>query len=296
MDINSSQSGESNERKAFLGEHHDRAPMPASPLMSSPAEHIDAFKGDPDFMTSLARGVAVMQAFQERKRRLTIAQISYRTGISRASVRRCLHTLMCLGYVTSEGRKYALCPKVLTLGHAYISSTPLPVAAQPLLDGLSEQLHAACSIGTLESDEVLYIARSAVPKRLISVDLSVGSRLPAYCTSMGRILLAALDDIALAEYLQRAELTARTRRTLCSPETLLPCINEVREKGWCIVNQEFEPGLRALAVPVTDRGGQVLSALNVCTPISRVSQSELENRFLPLLIECSKKLRDVLFH
>lgn len=170
----------------------------APPIVASPAKRIQALTGDPDFMTSLARGLAVVQAFQERKRHLTIAQISHRTEIPRAAVRRCLHTLIKLGYATTDGRTYSLLPKVLTLGHAYLSSTPLAVSAQPYLDRMSEQLHEACNMATLEGDDILYIARSATTQRLISVDLSVGGRLPAYCTSMGRILLAALDDTCCA--------------------------------------------------------------------------------------------------
>ncbi len=189
----------------------------APPIVASPAKRIQALTGDPDFMTSLARGLAVVQAFQERKRHLTIAQISHRTEIPRAAVRRCLHTLIKLGYATTDGRTYSLLPKVLTLGHAYLSSTPLAVSAQPYLDRMSEQLHEACNMATLEGDDILYIARSATTQRLISVDLSVGGRLPAYCTSMGRILLAALDDTSLREYLDHAELQAKTSRTLHTP-------------------------------------------------------------------------------
>ncbi len=203
----------------------------APPTVLSPAKRIEAFTGDPNFMTSLARGLAVIHAFQERKRHLTIAQISHRTEIPRAAVRRCLHTLMQLGYATTDGRTYSLLPKVLTLGHAYLSSTPLAITAQPILDRLSEQLHEACSMATLEGDDVLYIARSATPQRLISVDLNVGSRLPAYCTSMGRILLAALDDDALHAYFGGVEMQAKTSRTLYTPETLLPCLVEIRRQA-----------------------------------------------------------------
>ena len=224
----------------------------APPIIASPAKRIEAFTGDPNFMTSLARGLAVIHAFQERKRHLTIAQISHRTEIPRAAVRRCLHTLMKLGYVTTDGRSYSLLPKVLTLGHAYLSSTPLAVTAQPILDRLSEQLHEAFSMATLEGDEILYIARSATPQRLISVDLSVGSRLPAYCTSMGRILLAALDDAALDDYLSHADLQVKTSRTLHTPEALRASIEDIRRQGWVIIDQELEVGLRSLAVPVRD--------------------------------------------
>ncbi|MDH4559117.1 IclR family transcriptional regulator [Pseudomonas sp. BN417] len=275
-----------------------RATLPplAPPIIASPAKRIEAFTGDPNFMTSLARGLAVIHAFQERKRHLTIAQISHRTEIPRAAVRRCLHTLMKLGYVTTDGRTYSLLPKVLTLGHAYLSSTPLAVTAQPILDRLSIQLHEACSMATLEGDEILYIARSATPNRLISVDLSVGSRLPAYCTSMGRILLAALDDAALDDYLEHADLQVKTSRTVHTQEGLRASIEEIRRQGWVIIDQELEMGLRSVAVPVRDSAGQVLAALNVGTHVGRVSRQELETRFLPALLEASKDLSTRLFH
>ena len=268
----------------------------ARPIIASPARRIEAFTGDPDFMTSLARGLAVIHAFQERKRQLTIAQISHRTEIPRAAVRRCLLTLMKLGYVATDGRTWSLLPKVLTLGHAYLSSTPLAVTAQPILDRLSDQLHEACSMATLEGDEVLYLARSATPQRLISVDLSVGSRLPAYCTSMGRVLLAGLSDVALEDYLARADLQIKTSRTLHTPEALRENIAEIRRQGWVIVDQELETGLRSLAVPLHDSAGQVLAALNVGTHVSRVSRKELETRFLPVLLQASEELSTRLFH
>lgn len=268
----------------------------APPIVASPAKRIDALTGDPNFMTSLARGLAVIHAFQERKRQLTIAQISHRTEIPRAAVRRCLHTLIKLGYATTDGRTYSLLPKVLTLGHAYLSSTPLAVTAQPILDRISEQLHEACSMATLEGNEILYIARSATPQRLISVDLSVGSRLPAYCTSMGRILLAGLDDPALEEYLETADLQVKTTRTLHTAEALRANIAEIRQQGWVIIDQELEMGLRSVAVPLRDSAGQVLAALNVGTHVSRTSRLELERKFLPVLLEASKELGTRLFH
>ena len=146
--------------------------------------------GDPNFMTSLARGLAVIRAFSQQRKNLSIAQISHQTGIPRAAVRRCLHTLARLGYVTVDARGFSLSPKILTLGHAYLSSTPLSASAQPLLDRIAAAVHESCSMAILEEDEILYVARSAATTRIMSVDLSIGSRLPAYCTSMGRVLLA----------------------------------------------------------------------------------------------------------
>lgn len=271
-------------------------PPQAPAIIASPARRIDALTGDPDFMTSLARGLAVIHAFEERKRHLTIAQISHRTEIPRASVRRCLLTLMKLGYVTTDGRTFSLLPKMLTLGHAYLSSTPLAVAAQPILDRLSDRLNEACSMATLEGDEILYVARSSIPLRLVSMDLSIGSRLPAYCTSMGQILLAALDDAALEEYLENADLQRRTSKTLTTRDAIRQVVQEIRQQGWVISDQELEPGLRSLAVPLRDSAGQVHAALNVGTPASRVTRGEVETRFLPVLLEASRELSKRLFH
>lgn len=275
----------------------EKRSVPEAPaIIASPAKRIDVLTGDPDFMTSLARGLAVIHAFEERKRHLTIAQISHRTEIPRASVRRCLHTLMKLGYVTTEGRTFSLLPKVLTLGHAYLSSTPLAVTAQPILDRLSDRLNEACSMAILEGDEILYVARSSIPLRLVSMDLSIGSRLPAYCTSMGQILLAGLDDAALEEYLAHADLQHRTSRTLTTPEAIRKVVKEIRQQGWVVSDQELEPGLRSLAVPLRDSEGQVHAALNVGTPASRLTRGELETRFVPVLLEASRELSKRLFH
>src|SRR6266567_5247414 len=168
-----------------------------APIASTvtPASEIQAFGGDPNFMASLARGLAVIRAFTQQRRHLTIAQLSQRTGIPRAAVRRCLYTLAKLGYVASDdGRTYALRPRILALGHAYLSSTPLANAVQPLLDQITSELHESSSMAVLEGDDILYIARSSTTTRVMSIDLGIGSRLPAYCTSMGRVLLAGLPD------------------------------------------------------------------------------------------------------
>lgn len=151
-------------------------------------------------------------------------------------------------------------------------------------------------MATLEGDEVLYVARSATPQRLISVDLSVGSRLPAYCTSMGRILLAALDDAALDDYLEHANLQVKTGRTLHTPDAIRESIADIRQHGWVIVDQELEVGLRSLAVPLKDSAGQVLAALNVGTHAGRVARQELLSRFLPVLLEANEELSTRLFH
>lgn len=150
-------------------------------------------------------------------------------------------------------------------------------------------------MATLEGNDILYIARSATTQRLISVDLSVGGRLPAYCTSMGRILLAALDDVSLQDYLAQVELQPKTRKTLVDKTQLDQCLQQVRQQGWCIVDQELEQGLRSVAVPVYDASGQVLAALNVSTHAGRVSRNDLEQRFLPIMLAASRDLSLQLF-
>lgn len=151
-------------------------------------------------------------------------------------------------------------------------------------------------MATLEGEEILYVARSSIPLRLVSVNLSIGSRLPAYCTAMGQILLAGLDDSALQEYLTNVSLQVRTSRTLRTVEALREVLMETRERGWVISDQELELGLRSLAVPLRDPAGQVVAALNVGTPVSRVTRGELQTRFLPVLLEASRELSKRLFH
>lgn len=255
-----------------------------------PVAEIEALSGDPNFMTSLARGLAVIRAFSEHRRSLTIAQISQRTGIPRAAVRRCLYTLAQLGYVASDGRTFSLLPKILSLGHAYLSATPLAVSAQPFLDRVSDALHESCSLAILDGDDILYLARSATTTRIMSVDLKIGSRLPAYCTSMGRVLLAALPPQDLEAYLARVSLVAFTNRTITSRNALVQALDVVRQQGWSLVDQELEIGLRSIAVPVKDVTGKVLAAMNVSAQAGRVTIQDMETQFLPHLQAASREL------
>lgn len=242
-------------------------------------------------MSSLARGLAVIRAFSQQRRELTIAQLSHRTDIPRAAVRRCLYTLAKLGYVGSEdGRTYTLRPRILALGHAYLSSTPLATAVQPLLDQISDELHESSSMAVLEGDEILYIARSSTTTRLMSIDLGLGSRLPAYCTSMGRVLLAHLPPAQLEQYLSRVKLTRLTNRTVSTAAELKRVLAEVRRDGYAIVDQELEIGLRSMAIPVKDASGRCVAAINVGTQSARVSVAEMQSRFLAPLRAAASEL------
>lgn len=245
-------------------------------------------QGDPEFMTSLARGLAVLRCFADEQQPMTIAQASRLTGLSRPAVKRCLHTLARLGYAVQNGAHYALRPKVLALGYAYMSSSSLAMRAQPLLDQLRDDLHESCSLGVVEEDEVYYIARAEV-SRIMSVALRVGSRVPLYCTSMGRVLLAGQGRAAQEAYLRRTPLAALTGKTETDPATLLAIFDKVGEEGCAIVDQELEVGLRSVAVPVMGRDG-VHAAINIGVPAGRVSLTELRTRYLPALKRVARDL------
>ena len=256
----------------------------------SPSLPLEGAGGDPNFMTSLARGLAVIQAFSQTKRQQTISQISSKTGFSRAAVRRCLYTLAKLGFAGSDdNRHFHLRPRVLTLGHSYISSMPLAVAAQPVLEHVSHVLHESCSIATLDGPEIVYIARANVT-RIMSIDLGVGSRLPAFCTSMGRILLADLPPEKLEELLASIEFTRYTERTVASAEKLRQILRMVQRNGYSVIDQELEHGLRSLAVPIRNPTGKVVAALNVGAHAQRISLQDLLMRFLPHLKAAAQEL------
>ena len=260
------------------------------PSTGSPAATIDSFTGDPNFMTSLARGLSVIQAFSQHSPQMTISQVSVRTGLSRAAVRRCLYTLNKLGFVGAEdGQRFSLRPRILSLSHSYTSSNWLAHAAQPVLDQLSHLLHESCSVATLDGDEIVYVARANVA-RLMAVDLGVGSRLPAYCTSMGRVLLAHLLNDEFEQYLARVTLHRYTRRTATSADKLRAAIRNIQRTGFAMVDQELEVGLRSLAVPVKSATGRVIAAMNVGAQAQRMPLHEIHSRFLPQLQAAAHEL------
>jgi IclR family pca regulon transcriptional regulator len=267
-------------------------PNPSLNLAASP-DSANYGSGDPNFMTSLARGLRVLSAFDADNAGLNIAQLSLRTGIPRAAVRRCLYTLVKLGYV-SEGPRFTLRPKVLSLAHAQLATVTPWAATQPVLDRCRDRLHESCSLAVLDGDEVHYVARSE-RVRIMSIALRVGSRLPAYCTSMGRVLLAQLDDAQLSTYFDQAEISERTERTITDRARLRELIDGVRRARYAVVDQELELGLRSIAVPVSDANGRVIAALNAGTPSSLVPLRELQQRFLPELRATAAELSAVIW-
>ena len=249
-------------------------------------EVIEASHGDPDFMTSLARGMAVLHCFNVRQRALSVSQISQSTGLPRASIRRVLHTLARLGYVAQEGQGFVLLPRVLGVGNAYLSSATHIAVAQPILDALRDRVHESCSMGVLDVDQVLYVAR-AETTRIMSISLRPGSRIPAYCSSMGRVMLAHFSDARLAAYLSHVALHPYNERTIVDVDKLRTALREVRRNGYCIVDQELELGLRSVAVPVHAPQGEVIGAFNIGTQSARVTLNALKTELLPRLREAA---------
>lgn len=240
---------------------------------------------DPRFMTSLARGLNVLGAFTGQAA-LTVAQAAKITGLPRSSVARCLFTLERLGYIASEGSAYRLLPALLPLLHSYAHSDPLARAGEPIVNAVRDHLNKSCSLAMFDThrphDTVIYVCR-AETSRIISVPLHIGSTLPSYCTSIGKVLLAALPPEQLTEYLGSAPFPKRTSKTLTEAVELEAELRLVRQQNWAISDGELEAGLRSIAVPVRRANGQVVAAINLGTQSTRRSMAWLTETGLPEL-------------
>ena len=244
-----------------------------------------------EFVQSLERGLAVIRAFDAENPELTLSDVARHTGMTRAAARRFLHTLVELGYMRTDGRRFALRPRILELGYAFLSSMSLPEMAMPHLEQLVEKVHESSSVSVLDGDEVVYIAR--VPtKRIMTVAISVGTRFPAFATSMGRVLLAGQPDQWLDGYLATTKLRALTSHTIADPPTLRRELARIRTQGWAIVDQELEDGLRSLAAPIHDGGGQTIAAVNVSTPANRRSLDAMRRELLPPLLDTARLIEE----
>ncbi|MGF1664319.1 MAG: IclR family transcriptional regulator C-terminal domain-containing protein [Kineosporiaceae bacterium] len=240
---------------------------------------------------SLARGLAVIRAFGADRPEMSVSDVARATGLTRAAARRFLHTLVDLGYVGTDGRLFSLRPRVLELGYAYVSSLPLPSLALPHLERLTEQVGESSSVSVLDGDDIVYVARVAIHK-IMTVAISVGTRFPAYATSMGRVLLADLEPARLADYLARVSPESLTPRTVTDPARLRAILEEVRAQGHALVDQELEAGLRSVAVPVRDRAGAVVAAMNVSAPVTRGDAAAIRAELLPALTAAAAVLSE----
>lgn len=266
------------------------APRGATPARDGPtASDMDEFSGDPHFMLSLARGLLVLQAFVTHGPKLTVSEAARATGLARATARRCLYTLEKVGYVRMDGAAYLLESRFLPLARAYLRSQGPEGSVQVVLDRLRDQLDETCAIGRLDGPHVVYGSVSR-KNRVRTLGGTVGMKVPAFCTSMGRIMLAALSDAELDDVLAAFPPVKFTPFTLTSPVDIRERINEAGRNGFSINDQELDLGLRALSVPIRDHRGRVIAALNAGGEGARLSNTLLVGQFLPLMKEAADEI------
>jgi IclR family pca regulon transcriptional regulator len=248
-----------------------------------------------DFVRALAKGLAVIEAFDARSPSMTLSEVARKTGLSRGTARRLLLTLVDLGYAGFDGKHFGLQPRALNLGFAYLHSQNLWQLGQPYMVQLVERVHESCSVAVLDDSEIVYVARVPTSVRIMSINLGIGTRLPAFATSMGRVLLAGLRGEEVDRLLERASpLTKYTPKTIVDPTALLRAIDVVRRQGWALVDQELEMGLRSIAVPIVDAKARAVAALNIGTHASRWPIQKLTQEVLPLLRQTAASISGVL--
>lgn len=263
----------------------------ASPAPSDEQPDMSEKPGD-SYVQSFARGLSVIRAFNAEHPEQTLTDVAAATGLTRAGARRILLTLQTLGYVEAEGRLFRLTPKILDLGFAYLTSMPFWNLAEPVMEALSAEVHESCSAAVLDRTEIVYVLRVPTHK-IMTINLSIGSRLPAYCTSMGRVLLAALDEPALDATLGATPLYAHTPRTVTDKNELKQIIAQVRQQGWAIVDQELEGGLISISAPIRNRQGRVIAAMNISGNAQRTSAKQMVKAFLEPLQQAAQRVSEM---
>ena len=248
---------------------------------------------DRDFVHSLARGLAVIKAFNRSRPSMTLSEVAKRTGINRAAARRFLLTLVREGYAETDGKYFRLRPKILELGFSALSSISLAEMAQSVMDDLADRIDEMCLAAVLDGEWVVYVLRTST-QRVVSLNLDVGSRLPAFCMSTGRVLLAALPDDQLDRWLEDLDPIRYTENTIVSKRKLRDAILRARRDGYSLMDEEYEIGFRSLSVPITRADGDVVAALNICCPSPRVTLEKMEGEFLPLLRAAATEIRESL--
>jgi IclR family pca regulon transcriptional regulator len=246
-----------------------------------------------DIMSGLMKGLKVIEAFSADRPRLSITEAADIAGLDRATTRRCLLTLSEGGYADYDGKFFTLTPRVLRLGIGCLAAMPLPRIVQPVLDRLSQDIGESTSVSILDETEIVYVARSA-QRRVMSISLMPGSRLPAYCTSMGRVLLAALEPAGARKILEKSTLLRRTAHTVTDIEALAAVLDETRQAGFSAIDQEVEIGLRSMAVPLRNLRGQTVAALNVGLAAGQEPISTVVERYLPALLQVQQELSGML--
>ena len=252
-------------------------------MVNSRTDHIAAF----------AKGLRVIACFGADRARLSIAEVAEITGLDRATARRCLLTLHHEGYADYDGKFFRLTPRVLRLGLGALAAMPLAQIVQPWLDQLSDRVGQSSSVSILDETEIVYLARAA-QRRVMSIGLMPGSRLPCHCTSMGRVLLASLSEAEARALVDRSDLTPRTMHSLTDPDAIMAAVAQVRRDAYCVIDQEVEPGLRSIAVPVLNVRGQVVAALNIGAAAVQAEAADLVTLYLPQMRVAQAGLRRVL--
>lgn len=244
-----------------------------------------------DFIQSLERGLAVINSFSGEHPGQTLSEVADQTGLTRATARRVLITLTELGYVDQRGRSFSLTPKVLELGYSFLSSLRVVDVAQPSMERLVDQVQESSSMSVLDGTQIVYVAR--VPtKRIMTIALALGSRLPAYPTSMGRVLLAGLDDDEFEEIIEQTKFEELTPHTVTDEKHFRELIYQCRDEGFALVDQELEEGVRSIAAPIKNRRGEVIAAMNVSCHASRVDVPGMHEAFKPRLLEAAAEISD----
>ena len=250
-------------------------------------------KPNDGYVQSFARGLSVIRAFGPLSRDMTLSEVAERTGLTRAGARRILLTLQHLGYVNVNERRFFLTPRILDLGYSYLSSMKLWDFAEPIMEELVAKVHESCSVSVLDGADIVYVLR--VPTRkIMAINLSIGSRLPAYCTSMGRVLLGGMTEAEQANLLDASSVRAITPQTMTDRHRLLKIFADDRTKGWSLVNQELEEGLISIAVPLIDFSGRIIAAMNISGSITRTSEKDLIKNVLPELQATARKINSAL--
>ncbi|CAB3768838.1 Pca regulon regulatory protein [Paraburkholderia solisilvae] len=264
-----------------------RASQPAPSMESDTPD-----KPGDSYVQSFARGLAVIRAFNAERPAQTLTDVAAATGLTRAGARRILLTLQTLGYVEADGRLFRLTPRILDLGFAYLTSMPFWNVAEPVMEALSAQVHESCSAAVLDRTEIVYVLR--VPTRkIMAINLSIGSRLPAWCTSMGRVLMSALDDATLDATLDASTLHPHTTRTIADKAQLKLVIAQVRRQGWAVVDQELEDGLISISAPIRNRQGRIIAAMNISGNAQRHSAKQMVRAFLEPLQTAAQNVSDM---
>lgn len=264
----------------------------AAPRVKAPVAAAAPTPGD-SYVQSFARGLEVIRSFSAQAPQQTLSEVAARAGLTRAGARRILLTLQQLGYVESDGKLFTLTPRILDLGFAYLSSMPIWNLAEPVMEGLVAQVKESCSAAALDGTDIVYVMRVPTHK-IMSISLGVGSRLPAYCTSLGRVLLAGLPDEEVCVRLRASKREALTRHTVTDVPALMAKVAQARKQGWSLVNQELEEGLISLAAPLINRAGRTVAALNISGQANRTSAKVMQETMLPHLLEAAGRISAML--